>query len=92
VAALFKRSLHLASRAHPCLAVNQEGVQAPMDLAALGTVLAQQGSGSAAAAGRTHLQVFYKLLTDLVGPSLTEQLLGTAWAKHLDGLVEDSLP
>ena len=75
VAALYGRSLYLTVPGHPWLAALYTKDDTPMDLVHLRTVLAQQGSSAAAAAGGAHLQ----LLASLIGPSLTRQLLRAAW-------------
>jgi hypothetical protein len=80
VAALYRRSLYLASTAHPWLSSAYEGIDTPMDLTALKLVLVQQGSAGAAAGGGVLLQTFHDLVLSLVGASLTEQLLGNVWA------------
>jgi hypothetical protein len=85
VAALYRRSLHLNREAHPFLARIAEEVKSSLNLEALKSVLAQQGSDDAAAAGGAVLQTFYELLTSLVGPSLTERLLRSVWANFLSG-------
>jgi hypothetical protein len=93
VAALYKRSLHLAARSHVWLASPQEGVPNSIDLEALTSVLAQRSSAEAAAAGGQLLQTFHDLLTTLIGPSLTEQLLRSAWAPFLSGSsAQDTTP
>ena len=85
VAMLYKRSLHLASAAHPWLAGADEASPATMDLEALQSVFAQQGALPAAAAGGTLLQTFHELLSSLIGPSLTERLLRPVWAPFSSG-------
>lgn len=85
VAALYKRSMHLASQAHPWLPRSSEGVHPAMDVAALTTELALQTAAAAAAAGGQLLQTFCELLTRLIGHSLTERLLRTVWAGFLSG-------
>lgn len=93
VAALYKRSLHLAGRTHVWLASAQEGVPSSMDIAALTSLLAQRSSAEAATAGGLLLQTFHNLLTTLVGPSLTEQLLRSVWATFLSGSsAQDTTP
>lgn len=93
VAALYKRSLHLAGRTHVWLASAQQGVPSAMDLAALASLLAQRSSAEAATAGGLLLQTFHDLLTTLVGPSLTEQLLRSVWATFLSGpSAQDTTP
>ena len=85
VAALYRRSLFLQRSAHPWLAGALDGPGTAMDLATLKSVLAQQDSTAAAAAGGAMLQTFHALLTSLVGPSLTERLLRSVWASFLGG-------
>ncbi|WP_457096712.1 hypothetical protein [Lysobacter sp. P5_B9] len=86
VAMLYKRSLYLIGPAHPWLAGMHEGKQASVDLAALKSAFAQQSSSAnAAAAGGAFLHTFHDLLSSLVGPSLTERLLRSAWAHFSSG-------
>ena len=93
VAALYKRSMHLASQTHPWLPRSREGVHPAMDVTALTTELALQTAAAAAAAGGELLQTFCELLTSLIGPSLTERLLRTVWATSLSGSsVQETTP
>lgn len=85
VAALYGRSLYLSSAGHPCLSGLSTGVGMGMDLASLKSVLALRSSADAAAAGGALLQTFYVLLTSMVGPKLTEQLLRSVWENLLSG-------
>ena len=85
VAALYKRTVHLAGRTHSWLAVPMEGVPTAMDVAALTGALEARTAADAAAAGALLLQTFHDLLTTLVGPSLTERLLRPVWAALLSG-------
>lgn len=85
VVLLYKRSIHLVARAHPWLASVQVISQDTMDLPALGGVFAEQGSAHAATAGGILLQTFYQLLSSLIGPSLTEQLLRPVWVDFSSG-------
>jgi len=85
IAALYGRSLYLTVSVHPWLANAHDGVQADMNLAGLKSVLAQQNSAKAAAAGDALLHTFYELLTTLVGPSLTERLLRSVWENSFSG-------
>ena len=75
VAALRKRSIHLAAREHPFLA-GRTGI---WDSDALQRALTAQTREDAAAAGASVLKQFNDLLAKLVGPDLTERLLRTAW-------------
>ena len=79
VAALIQRSLHLSSGVHPWLSARQPGGPATLDAAALVALLAQRSSDDAAAAANTFLQTFHGLLSSLIGGSLTERLLRSAW-------------
>lgn len=85
VAALYKRSMHLASPTHPWLPRSREGVHPAMDVAALTTELALQPAAAAAAAGDQLLQTFCELMISLIGPSLTDRLLRPVWATLLSG-------
>lgn len=85
VIALYKRSLYLTGVAHPWLAGMNEVSQAEIDLTALKSVIAQQSSADAALGGNALLHTFYELLGSLVGPSLTERLLRSAWADSSSG-------
>ena len=85
VAALYGRSLYLTSSSHACLSGATAGVGTTMDLANLKSVLAQQNSADAATAGGALLHNFHALLTSLVGPTLTERLLRSAWENLLGG-------
>ena len=80
VAALYKRSLHLTSAAHPWLASTRQGMHVNIDLAALEALLLQQHAAAGAAGGGAFLQNFHALLASLVGTSLTERLLRSVWA------------
>jgi hypothetical protein len=80
VAAMYKRSLHLAGHKHAWLLTDSDGQQAEANVATLTVRLARQTSAEAAAGGGSLLRAFYDLLCSLVGPSLTERLLRDAWA------------
>lgn len=85
VAALYWRCLHLCRPAHPCLAELVRGEDALLDLAPLTTVLAAQAADASAAVAADLLQTLHELLVSLIGPSLTERLLGAVWAPFLSG-------
>ncbi|MDQ3261147.1 MAG: hypothetical protein M3Q00_10275, partial [Pseudomonadota bacterium] len=68
VAALYKRSLYLAAKAHPWLAGAPERAGTATDLAALNAVLAQQSSADAITGGDALLKTFCELLASLIGP------------------------
>ena len=93
VAALYKRSLYLTTPTFTWLASTHEGIHAPMDLAMLRGVLAQQSAAAAVAGSRALLHTFNELLASLVGPSLTERLLRSVWANSFSGPpAQDSTP
>ena len=85
VASLYRRSLHLATTAHPWLTDMRGANQTGLDLASLQAAFARQDSGTASTAGGDLLQTFYELLASLVGTSLTEQLLRSIWANSSSG-------
>ncbi|WP_202845260.1 hypothetical protein [Luteimonas saliphila] len=79
VAALYRRSLHLAAAAHPWLEL-REDAQAPADLVALKSAISRQDHPAEATAGAVALlQAFQSVLTSLIGPSLTRRLLDAVW-------------
>lgn len=92
VAALFERSLYLARGRHPWLAAVPENIEARMDLAALTAVLLKQASSAAAAGGAAHLEALHELLGSLIGQSLAERLLRSAWSNPLTGSAAQDLP
>src|SRR5437868_11098878 len=80
VTALYQRSIFLTSATHPWLASLQDGVDGRIDLAALKAAFTQQSSADASAGGNALMQAFHRLLTSLVGASLTERLLHPVWS------------
>jgi hypothetical protein len=80
VAALFQRSLARSAAAHPWLQTMVPGAPMTVDLDALQRLLAAQACAAAVDAARSLLQAFDDLLASLIGPALTEQLLGPARA------------
>lgn len=82
VAAIYHRSLYLTARVHTGLTAGSEVPQAAVDATPLRALLAVQGSGAAARAAVAHLQSFRDVLAGLIGASLGERLLGTAWARR----------
>ena len=80
LAALHRRSLHLASRGNPCLsALHAHDSPGQPLFAPLRSTLAAQDGPSAAQAGAAYLQTLNDLLASLIGPFLTEKLLRRAW-------------
>jgi len=84
VAALYKRSLYLTRSEHACLGGVYEAAPAS-DYSALQSALSQQTTTDAVAAVRALLHTFHELLTHLIGESLTERLLRSAWDTHSSG-------
>jgi hypothetical protein len=85
VAALYRRSLHLAAANHPWLAAGDGGSSATMDLDALEAALSARESAQAAAGGAALLLSFHALVGSLIGPALSGQLLGGVWVKFFSG-------
>ena len=79
VAALFNRSLKLASATHPWLTAGPGGALDAVDPAALRNALLQQPAAAAAAGGAALFQSFHDLLSSLVGAPLTHRLLRSVW-------------
>lgn len=92
VAALGQRSLHLACMAYPWLAEGAPGppdATARPDAAVLVTLLAQRRREEAAAAGSSVLLNFHQMLSNLIGPSLTERLLRHVWGPVSDPILNN---
>lgn len=83
VVALLRRSLLLSASKHTRLAGTYERVQVTPDLIGLKTVLIEQSEADALFFGEVLLITFYTLLTSLIGPSLTAQLLRNVWEPSL---------
>ena len=99
VTALNKRCFYLVSAAYPWLLVAYSGCQGRDglrgtgksrqtldDVAAIGSVLAQQTSALAFACSGALLRAFVESLVGLIGSSLTGQLLGSVRTHGLGGL------
>ena len=84
VAALYIRSVHLASASHPFL-VGIDATNTKVDLPALQALLIQQPESVIAAAGATFAAILTSLLEGLVGPSLTRRLLRDVQAPLISG-------
>lgn len=81
VAALFNRSLKIATGEFAWLGGDLQGARASLDAAALKATLLLQAPDIAMAGGIGLLVTFHELLASLVGPSLTDQLLCDAWTQ-----------
>ena len=81
VAALFKRTLHLASIQHAWLAPLKTAHDSDaVELDQLTALFAAQPPSLAVEAGNTVFEIFRELLTTLIGARLGERLLQTAWS------------
>jgi hypothetical protein len=84
VQALYWRSLHLAAADHPWLIRRIETVEEAMDLEALAAAIAGQDAEHGQAGSRAVQLEFLKLLTSLVGASLSARLLASVPAMSAD--------
>lgn len=75
VAALYRRALSLSVRTYPFLGQAQ-GTSDPQTFERLHAVLAHQSVAEAIAASHGMVTTFQALLTSLIGPMLTDRLLG----------------
>lgn len=80
---LLRRSLHLAGRTLPCLAVAGHAGSSSELLATLQARLAGCETALAIEAGIAFLATFTELLASLIGQSLSERLLAPIWAPPL---------
>jgi hypothetical protein len=92
VAALYERSLYLTRADYPWLAAVYDDALKPDGFAALHKALLQQTSLDAAAANDVLLRNFCSILTNLIGASLTERLLGSAAANLTSGRPAQDTP
>lgn len=81
VAALLRRTVHVAAVQYPWLAPLKPGSgDATADLTALMALFAAQQPAAAVEAGNRLFTIFRELLTALIGAPLTERLLQAAWS------------
>ncbi|MEY4562156.1 MAG: hypothetical protein RLZZ618_1433 [Pseudomonadota bacterium] len=92
VAALFGRSLHLAAVSHGWFADARSTLPITMDFDALLAATARQTPAEAMAGGAQLLQTFHGLLATLVGGSLTDRLLRSAWDNSSSSAPAQDLP
>ena len=85
VSGLYKRCLNLTRADYPWLAAVEEAFPEPGEFDGLQRALSQQTSSVAAAASSALLHTFYNLLTNLIGVSLTTQLLQSVRGFSPDG-------
>jgi len=81
VTALFNRSMKLTGTHYPWLLVGHEHLLATVDVETLRATFAKQAGSEAAAGGSALFHTFHELLASLVGAALTNQLLGSVWAR-----------
>jgi len=81
VAALYRRSAHLACPAHGWLSGARE------DPTALVQVLAKRSDAEAEAGADAFLRSFHELLVTLIGSALTERLLYAVWVTPSDSSI-----
>ncbi len=79
VAALLRRSQYLLRGTHPWLASCPADAPGGPAFDALKSTLGAQAAAEAAQANGALLQVFLDLLSSLIGASLSERLLRSAW-------------
>jgi hypothetical protein len=85
IAALYGRSLYLASQTHPWLGTPPDGMQLNMHLDALHAATSAQSSAIGARGADLLFRTFYTLLVSMVGPELTERLLRDVLAPPSSG-------
>ncbi len=84
VAALYRRTLIVAGRDHPCLLLAHEDTE-PVRFEQLRKILFQQPADQAAAATDASVETFHELLNSLIGIPLTQRLLGGLWSPTFSG-------
>jgi hypothetical protein len=92
VRAIYQRSVHAASAAHPWLAPQAQDPAGEMDLAALQSLFAKQPAPQALACANALLLGFHGILSSLIGPSLTSRLLQVAWGAPAAGMPTQDHP
>jgi hypothetical protein len=90
VDALFSRSLHLTSKAFPCLAMAANDGNSASLLGSLKMRLADLETTTATEASHALLVTFIESLETLIGESLTQRLLGPVWAPPPEVSAEES--
>ena len=82
VAAVFRRSLHLAETDHAWLASVHESTAGADLMIPLHAALSAQTSSQAVSGNDALLRTFIDLLSNLIGSALTQRLLISAPARH----------
>ncbi|RYZ90455.1 MAG: hypothetical protein EOO68_24565 [Moraxellaceae bacterium] len=75
VNALFKRSIHLTKVIHPSLATVRETLILPGEFTLLHAMLVEESNTQAVLINSALLNTFHELICNLIGESLTRQLL-----------------
>jgi len=92
VVALIKRSLHLQCMYYPALKTIPGSKILPSEFLALHALLIKETTANAVLTNNALLNTFYELLTNLIGASLTHQLLHSVFAPPSNGApVQDTL-
>ncbi|WP_268801009.1 hypothetical protein [Pseudomonas huanghezhanensis] len=84
VAALYRRCLHLCAATHSCFESLSGNEEAAMNTSSFRAMLVGQSSADARRHGDTLISTFHTLLASLIGPSLTEQLVGEWTSSSMD--------
>lgn len=80
VTALYRRCLHLCAAKHPCFESLHKNEDCSMNPSSVRAMLAQLSNTDDLQLGDELINTFYTLLASLIGPSLTEQLMGDCTA------------
>lgn len=80
VTALYRRCLHLCAAKHPCFESIHKNENVSMIASSVSAMLAQLRSTDDVQLGDVLINTFYRLLASLIGPPLTEQLVGDCTA------------
>jgi len=85
VAALLKRSLFLSASTYAWLTITPTDDKKSIDLDALKALIANRTAEEATAGSSALFLQFYGLLTNLIGPSLADRILESAWVDPTSG-------
>lgn len=85
VAALLRRSVFLATSAYPWFSDTRKNDTRAINFEALKLIIENQTAEEAKAGGTALFMQFYGLLTNLIGPSLADRILESAWVDSSRG-------
>jgi len=85
VAALLKRSLYLSGSTYAWLSIAPKTGNQPIDFDTLKSLIADRTAEEAMAGSTALFAQFYGLLTNLIGPSLADRILESAWGDLSSG-------